>query len=82
MQERLASDAEVPKVSKITLLLQQSFCRLAYDGRGNVVVRELDHLEAAVSALGGLESQLYVEEWVAFKKELAVMVARSETDVD
>ena len=50
--------------------------RLAYDGRGNAVIRRKEDVEMAVEALGGLDSDLYAEQWVPFKKELAVIVAR------
>ncbi|MCA0453758.1 MAG: 5-(carboxyamino)imidazole ribonucleotide synthase [Chloroflexi bacterium] len=48
--------------------------RLAYDGRGNVVVNTRDDVPQAVKALGGRE--LYAEGWIAFTKELAVMIGR------
>ncbi|GAB4822141.1 hypothetical protein N2152v2_009187 [Parachlorella kessleri] len=50
---------------------------LAYDGRGNAVVRSAEALPAAVESLGGYEKGLYAEKWVPFVCELAVMVARS-----
>ncbi|KAG6541490.1 hypothetical protein Mapa_017165 [Marchantia paleacea] len=50
--------------------------RLAYDGRGNAVVRSKEDLVKAVSSLGGYERGLYAEKWAPFVKELAVMVAR------
>ncbi len=50
--------------------------RLAYDGRGNVVVDSPDELPAAIEALGGLDRGLYIEQLVPFERELAVMVAR------
>ncbi|KAJ2503702.1 phosphoribosylaminoimidazole carboxylase ade2 [Coemansia sp. RSA 1972] len=50
-------------------------CRLgAYDGRGNYVVRNVDDVDAGFAALGG--KMLYAEKFVAFTKELAVMVVR------
>lgn len=49
--------------------------RLAYDGRGNAVVRTREDIPSAVRLLGGRE--LYAERWVPFTKELAVMVTRS-----
>ncbi|MBE2193453.1 MAG: 5-(carboxyamino)imidazole ribonucleotide synthase [Anaerolinea sp.] len=49
--------------------------RFAYDGRGNAVVRSESDIPAAFEQLG--RNDLYAEGWVAFKKELAVMVARS-----
>lgn len=48
--------------------------RLAYDGRGNAVVRTKDDIQQAVKALGGKE--LYAEGWIPFTKELAVMITR------
>ncbi len=52
-------------------------CRLAYDGRGNYVVRSEQDLAAGAEALGGFSHGLYVEKWMPFVKELAVMVVRS-----
>ncbi|TPX59309.1 phosphoribosylaminoimidazole carboxylase [Spizellomyces sp. 'palustris'] len=53
---------------------------LAYDGRGNRVVKSESDVEDAVKALGGGKNAggppLYVEKMVPFTKELAVMVAR------
>eukprot|EP00879_Flechtneria_rotunda_P023519 GHRR01024881.1.p1 GENE.GHRR01024881.1~~GHRR01024881.1.p1 ORF type:complete len:496 (+),score=146.15 GHRR01024881.1:746-2233(+) len=51
--------------------------RLAYDGRGNYVVKSAEHLSEGVRALGGFEHGLYAEKWAPFVKELAVMVVRS-----
>jgi phosphoribosylaminoimidazole carboxylase len=51
--------------------------RLAYDGRGNYVVRGPGDLDAGVAALGGLGQGLYAEKWQPFVKELAVMVVRA-----
>lgn len=50
---------------------------LAYDGRGNFIVRDLSQAEEAISALGN--RPLYAEKWVPFVKEIAVMVVRSAT---
>eukprot|EP00882_Tetradesmus_deserticola_P015849 GHRQ01016899.1.p1 GENE.GHRQ01016899.1~~GHRQ01016899.1.p1 ORF type:complete len:662 (+),score=233.45 GHRQ01016899.1:257-2242(+) len=55
--------------------------RLAYDGRGNYVVRTVDDLSAGVSALGGFTQGLYAEKWAPFVKELAVMVVRSRNGI-
>ncbi|KAJ8324671.1 phosphoribosylaminoimidazole carboxylase ade2 [Batrachochytrium dendrobatidis] len=56
---------------------------LAYDGRGNKVIKNADEIQIAIDALGGGASKggpgLYVEKWVSFVRELAVMVARSTT---
>ncbi|KAL4080379.1 AIR carboxylase-domain-containing protein [Scleroderma yunnanense] len=48
---------------------------LAYDGRGNFVVRNIDQAEEALKALG--DRPLYAEKWVPFIKEIAVMVVRT-----
>ena len=82
LREEFASDAEIPKVFPMSFDFNKQTCRLrlAYDGRGNVVIRKPEHIETAIEALGGLDAQLYVEEWVSFRKELAVIVGRSETN--
>jgi phosphoribosylaminoimidazole carboxylase len=46
--------------------------KLAYDGRGNAVVRDKRDVESAFARLGG--KGVYAEKWVPFVKELAVMV--------
>jgi phosphoribosylaminoimidazole carboxylase len=46
---------------------------LAYDGRGNYLIRKEDDIDVAMKALG---DKLYMEKFLNFKKELAVMVAR------
>ncbi|KAG2498284.1 hypothetical protein HYH03_003545 [Edaphochlamys debaryana] len=51
--------------------------RLAYDGKGNYVVRSESDIDAAAAALGGYEAGLYAEKFAPFVKELAVMVVRS-----
>eukprot|EP00878_Enallax_costatus_P018872 GHUV01019895.1.p1 GENE.GHUV01019895.1~~GHUV01019895.1.p1 ORF type:complete len:545 (+),score=113.92 GHUV01019895.1:191-1825(+) len=51
--------------------------RLAYDGRGNYVVKTVDELATGVAALAGYHNGLYAERWAPFVKELAVMVVRS-----
>jgi phosphoribosylaminoimidazole carboxylase len=48
--------------------------KLAYDGRGNAVVKTAADVEAAFAKLGGAE--LYAEKWASFVKELAVMVVQ------
>ena len=49
--------------------------RLAYDGRGNAVVRGPEDIAAAWAGLARM-GELYAEAWVPFVRELAVMVAR------
>jgi len=46
-----------------------------YDGRGNAVISSKKDIAGAFQKLSG--RKLYVEKWVSFKKELAVMAARS-----
>lgn len=48
---------------------------LAYDGRGNFVVKSKETLEQALEVL--CDRPLYAEKWAPFVKELAVMVVRS-----
>ena len=43
-------------------------CRLAYDGRGNAVVRSSGDLKSAAAALGGFEHGLYAERWCPYQK--------------
>lgn len=42
--------------------------RLAYDGKGNAVVREERSAAAAVESLGGYGQGLYAERWAPFVK--------------
>ena len=53
--------------------------RLAYDGRGNVVVPTEADAMKCFEKLGGIE--LYAEEWISFTKELAVMIVRTGSEV-
>lgn len=48
---------------------------LAYDGRGNAVVKSGQGIENAIALLG--DRPLYAEGWAPFVKEVAVMVVRS-----
>jgi len=41
---------------------------LAYDGRGNFVLRDLSHVQDALDFLSG--RPLYAEKWVPFVKEI------------
>lgn len=49
--------------------------RLAYDGKGNAVVRGADDAPSAFARLAPA-GELFVEKWVPFTRELAVIVAR------
>ncbi|RYH17975.1 ATP-grasp domain-containing protein, partial [archaeon] len=53
--------------------------RLAYDGRGNYVVKSEEDLPLAFDTLGS--SEIYAEKWVPFVKELAVMVVRTKDQI-
>jgi phosphoribosylaminoimidazole carboxylase len=50
---------------------------LAYDGRGNYVLRDLSQIQDALRTLS--DRPLYAEKWVPFVKEIAVMVVRTVT---
>lgn len=51
--------------------------QLSYDGYGNALVRHPDGIAAAWERLGAPDRALYVEAFVPFRRELAVMVARA-----
>lgn len=48
---------------------------LAYDGRGNYVVKSEEDIEKGLEFLAN--RPLYAEKWASFKKELSVMIIRS-----
>ena len=60
---------------KLGLPLMLKSRTLAYDGRGNFVLRDLAQAEEAIAALG--DRPLYAEKWLEFVKEVAVMVVHS-----
>lgn len=60
---------------KLGLPLMLKSRTLAYDGRGNFVLRELSQAGEAITALGN--RPLYAEKWVPFIKEVAIMVVRT-----
>lgn len=41
---------------------------MAFDGRGNAIVKNFGDLEGAVNSLGGYDQGLYGERWVPFTK--------------
>lgn len=67
-----ANVREVAKEFGYPLLLKAR--RDAYDGRGNVLIEAPEEIAEALERLNGRE--LYVEQFVPFAHELAVMVAR------
>ena len=68
--ESISSVAE-----KLGLPLMLKSRTMAYDGRGNFVLRDIQQAQQAIDFLGN--RPLYAEKWVPFFKEVAVMVVRS-----
>lgn len=54
-------------------------CTNGYDGKGNVVIKSADSLEAAYGSLG--TNQMLIEEWIDYTKEVSVIVVKSHTGV-
>jgi 5-(carboxyamino)imidazole ribonucleotide synthase len=52
--------------------------RNSYDGKGNATVRTAGDLPAAWAKLDGDQHALYVEEFCAFRRELAIIVTRGQ----
>lgn len=52
---------------------------MAYDGRGNYLIRSPGDISAGYTALGSGKIALYAERFVPFAKELAVMVVRGQS---
>ena len=50
----------------------------SYDGKGNATARTREELEEAWRRLDGERNPLYAERWVAFDRELAVIVTRGQ----
>lgn len=73
-QDTPDTDAVLAAAETLGYPLMLKAKRLAYDGRGNAVIKSRDDVATAIAALGTRE--LYVEEWIPFERELAVMVAR------
>lgn len=73
----VSSDPSVVRsaIEKFGLPLMLKSRTLAYDGRGNVVIRSDSEIEDAIASLG--DRPLYAEKWMPFVKEIAVMVVRS-----
>ena len=67
-----ASDALACRRQPFWQMMAEPGCacliRLAYDGRGNALVRGPAELEAAAARLGGYEHGLYAERWAPFVK--------------
>jgi len=72
---RVESEKDVYKTSEylgFPLVLKARFH--AYDGRGNAVIRGTKDIKPALQKLKGTE--LYIERFVPYKKELAIQIAR------
>jgi 5-(carboxyamino)imidazole ribonucleotide synthase len=52
-------------------------CRGGYDGRGQIRIERAVDADAALEQLLGLESELILERWVAFRREISVITART-----
>ncbi len=52
-------------------------CRLGYDGKGQVVLKDAEALQDAEKLLE--QGECVLEQWIPFKKEISVVVARSTT---
>ncbi|KAG5339445.1 hypothetical protein C0989_004181 [Termitomyces sp. Mn162] len=71
-----STDASVQSaVARLGLPLMLKSRTLAYDGRGNYVLRDVSDIPNAIATLGN--RPLYAERWVPFAKEIAVMVVRT-----
>ena len=68
-------DAIRAAIDKLGLPLMIKSRTLAYDGRGNFVLRHASQIEEALVALK--DRPLYAEKWVSFEREVAVMVVRT-----
>ena len=74
----ITNETDIFKVSKMfgfPLVLKAKFD--AFDGRGNAVIKNKKDVNTAMQKLK--DKQLYVERFVPFTKELAVIIARSTT---
>jgi 5-(carboxyamino)imidazole ribonucleotide synthase len=65
-------DSLESSVKELGFPVVQKACRGGYDGRGVFIIRDEGDLKDA------LQGETFLEEFVDFEKELAVMVARSE----
>ena len=68
-------DAVHAVIDKLGLPLMIKSRTLAYDGRGNFVLRHASQIEEALATLK--DRPLYAEKWVNFEREIAVMVVRT-----
>ena len=64
------------KIKDYGLPLMLKSRKLAYDGRGNYAIYTTDDIPKAWETLSS-KGELYIEQWVPFKRELAVIVVRN-----
>ncbi|WP_242985472.1 5-(carboxyamino)imidazole ribonucleotide synthase [Vallitalea okinawensis] len=76
--DNINSIYEVAKKVGYPLMLKA--CTGGYDGKGNALIKDEDHVLEAYKQLGSGQIQLYAEEFVAFEKEISVIVCRSRND--
>lgn len=69
-------DALDKAVAEIGLPAVLKTCRFGYDGKGQAMLRSLDDLDAAWASLA--TNDAIVEGFIAFEKEVSVIVARSQ----
>lgn len=51
----------------------------AYDGRGNIIVHSAEGMRRSAEALGGFDAMLYIEHYIPFEAEVAVIVAKDRS---
>ena len=68
-------EAAIAAIGKLGVPLVIKSRTLAYDGRGNFVLRHASQIEEALETLK--DRPLYAEKWVNFEREIAVMVVRT-----
>lgn len=74
--QEVATKEEIEQIAQqfgYPLLLKARFD--AYDGRGNALIENKSQIDSAINKLRG--RNLYVEKFVPFIKELAIMIARN-----
>jgi 5-(carboxyamino)imidazole ribonucleotide synthase len=71
--EKIVKDLKLPFILKSR--------KMGYDGYGNVLVRNKKDFETGFEKLTHRHSKLLAEEFVDFKMELAVMVARTKKEI-
>lgn len=54
-------------------------CTNGYDGKGNVIVKNADDLEAAYQMFG--EQEFFIEELIDFRKEVSIIVVNNESGI-